>query len=56
MSNPCKKPNKVEQALLDLCDGDFHHWEDIRHQTGFGEERCKEILEVINELREEYTD
>jgi RNAse (barnase) inhibitor barstar len=51
-----KKPNKVEQAFLDLTDGDFHYWEEIRDQTGFDEKRCKEILEVIQEIREEFYD
>jgi protein-tyrosine phosphatase len=51
-----KKPNKVEQAFLDLTDGDFHYWEEIRDQTGWDEKRCKEILKVIQELREEFID
>jgi hypothetical protein len=51
-----KKPNRVEQALLDLTDGDFQYWEEIRDQTGWDEKRCKEILKVIQELREEFID
>ena len=45
------KLTEIEQALLDLTDGSFYYWQEIQQHTGFDEERCKEILAVINKIK-----
>lgn len=40
----------IEEAFLDLCDGNYTHWKDIQRDTGLTEERCKEILALYYDL------
>lgn len=37
--------------VLDLTDGNYYHWEDIRDETGLQEERCRELLGILEIIR-----
>jgi hypothetical protein len=38
--------DKLKDALFDLCDG--NDWHDIKHATGFSDERCQEIIALAS--------
>jgi hypothetical protein len=44
--------DKANQIILDLMDGNFNYWEEIRAETGLSEARCKEILAYFDKLVE----
>lgn len=50
---PQSNIEKLESIIFDLCNG-YHNWWDIHQDTGESDERCKEILEVYNQIKDKY--